>query len=373
MESWGWFLSRWNQAMRRSSARVVGPCEVGEGGGDLGLHEGPFHGLVALLEVDAGGVDPSQDRGVLAEAHLALEALEIGLSRAQGVHVFIHAGNAELRLGPGEPATGEKRGQVGLHPLVIGAVARQQVNHPRAFKIGLGDLLQLLETPEGHLHESGGVIGPDATFGPPAQVVGGAIPVDLPQCQQLAAVGTDPTEGHAEAVGVVTQTSPEDEGVHAETADDLGHLGHMTEGIRVVGDRGFLAELAADPASEQEVANQRLLADELLVGEDIGGTYADAPLLDQTGEPFPGVWPGIQIVLQDDGLPIQCEAGEGGGRLQGVHQFVHRAYQTQPDDLEGYEPLPIPVGVGHYPETDLGRRLGCFDRLSPLAPSSSYE
>src|SRR5436305_37332 len=66
------------------------------------------------------------------------------------------------------------------------------------------------------------------------------------------------------------RSAREEEGAEAEAGGDLRQLGRMAEAVGQVGDAARLdAEAATDAPSEQEVADERLAADEDLVGQDV--------------------------------------------------------------------------------------------------------
>ena len=79
-----------------------------------------------------------------------------------------------------------------------------------------------------------------------------------------------PAEDDADVVELVAHAAREQAGAEAEAREDLRHLRRVPKAVRQVAGAARLdAEAAADTPSEQKVADERLAADEDLVGEDV--------------------------------------------------------------------------------------------------------
>src|SRR5205814_6780377 len=79
-----------------------------------------------------------------------------------------------------------------------------------------------------------------------------------------------PAEYDSDVLQLVAKPAREEEGADSEAGKDLRQLGRVAEAVREVARAARLdAEAAADPATEQEVAHERLSSHEDLVGQDV--------------------------------------------------------------------------------------------------------
>jgi len=53
----------------------------------------------------------------------------------------------------------------------------------------------------------------------------------------------------------------------------------------------------------------------------------------------------VQVIVQDNGLPVQHKGLEVGVGFEDIEQFIDEMDEFQPKLLEGQVPLAIPVGV----------------------------
>ena len=105
------------------------------------------------------------------------------------------------------------------------------------------------------------------------------------------------------------------------------------------------AEPPADAAAEQEVADERLAADEDLVRQDVRRADLEAPGLEQRAQPALVLRPHLDVVLEHDRLPVERERGEGRVALERVEDAVDDRAEPQPERLERQVPLAVPVRV----------------------------
>jgi len=129
----------------------------------------------------------------------------------------------------------------------------------------------------------------------------------------------------------------------------------MTEGIGAIQNWGrFGAERSQRAPSREEVAHQRFAAGNELVGEHEPGTRLQFSLAQRRGELGRALGPDLEIILEDDCLPIQEKAHAVGRRV--VEKLVDERDEPLPKTLGGMIPLAIPVGVGDYVNGEQYRR-----------------
>ncbi len=179
-------------------------------------------------------------------------------------------------------------------------------------------------------------------------------------------VGRAPTEDDAEIVELVAEPPGEEEGPKAELRQELRQLCGMTEGVRrVPRPRRLDAELPADAPAEQQVADERLSADEQLVGEHIPGANLESSGREQRAQALLALGAELEIILQDDRLPVQREGAKRLVALEHLEDPVDHRSEAQAEDLERHVPLAVPVGV-RYDEIRELRDLGhAGDTIAP--------
>ena len=165
-----------------------------------------------------------------------------------------------------------------------------------------------------------------------------------------------PAKQDADVFDLVTQAAREEERADAEAGEDLRQLRRMAEAVGEIARAARLdAETAADPPAEQEVADERLAADQDLVGQDVGRADLEAPGLEQRPQATLVLRPHVDVVLEHDRLPVERERGEGGVAFERVQDTVDDGAEPQPERLEGQVPLPVPVRVRDDEVTKVGR------------------
>jgi hypothetical protein len=171
----------------------------------------------------------------------------------------------------------------------------------------------------------------------------GGVAVGVPQVadQDLGTVGGGPAELHRG----VADPAPDDGGLHAEPAQELGQLGDVPEGIGDVADGHFGPPGAGDAVAQEQVAHQRLRAHQKLVRQDKPGANPEPSLLNEPPQAALQVGADIHHVLQDHRLPVQQEETVGRVPLHEVHQFRHQVDQPEAELLVCPVPLPVPVSV----------------------------
>ena len=155
-----------------------------------------------------------------------------------------------------------------------------------------------------------------------------------------------PAEDDADVVDLVSHAAREEKGADAEPGQDLRQLRRVAEAVgEVAGAARLDPEAPADAAAEQEVADERLAADEDLVGQDVRRADLEAPVVEQRLQASLVLRPHLEVVLEHDRLPVERERRERGVAFERVEDAVDDRAETQPEDLEGEVPLAIPVRV----------------------------
>ena len=96
-----------------------------------------------------------------------------------------------------------------------------------------------------------------------------------------------PAEDDADIVELVPEPAREEEGVEAEPGEDLRQLRRVAEAVGHVARAARLdPEAAADAPAEEKIADERLGADEDLVGQDVRGTDLEPAGGEQRAQPL---------------------------------------------------------------------------------------
>jgi hypothetical protein len=304
----------------------------GQRGERLGAEQPLLGALVGLLQVEARRVDSPQH--VLDPAAQQLTGPRGDLAGLQGRHVLAVLPDREGRAGEATLELLAPGRHFGLDAPVIGAVAEHDLVHPGALQARPKPFEQ---TP----HPRFGVVG----TGDVGEL---AVVVELLEREHRAAVRRDPVERDAEIVHLVAQPAREHEAVDPEAGEDLRQLERVAEAVgQVPRRRGTTSEPLAYGAADQQVADQRLAADQELVGQHVTRTDLDPPGGDQRPQPRLVLGSDREVVLEHDRLPVERERREGGVALERVEHLVDDAAEHQPKVLEGAIPLAVPVGMGH--------------------------
>ncbi len=330
-----------------ASARlaVLHVQQVGPGGQRLGVAgQQVLALLVTLLDPHPRREDAGEDVRALAGAEFALEAREappVGgrvLGQLPAYRLDDHRVVAVGEVGVVEQLVG---GAQDVSEIFLGVKVVEAVGNEDVAGGGQG-----LERPPQAAEE---VAQPLRLGG---QVSGDAVAEGQVQHQDLGAVRGPPQEL---ALGrLAAHTAPEDDGVDAEAAQDSRQMGDVSEGVRGVADHHHRAELCRRADADLEVAHRGLAADKKLVGEHVVGADEQAAGLNQPLDVGAAVRAHLQVVVQDDGLPVQDEVPVLGVPVQQVEELVQHAHQAHPERLEGLVPLAVPMGMGDDDEGALG-------------------
>src|SRR5256714_5409313 len=213
-----------------------------------------------------------------------------------------------------EPA--EDLRQLGLDRQVVGAVRKDDL-------LLAGAAQELAEPLDDRVHALLGVVVP----GEPRKVV--VVREHLAR-DHLRRAGA-PAEDDAEVVDLVAHPAREEKGAEAEAGENLGQLGRVAETVgEVAGAAGLDAEAAADAAAEQEIADERLPADEDLVGQDVRRPDLEAPGLEQRLQASLVLRPHLDVVLEHDRLTVERERGERRVAFERVHNTVYNRSEAKP-------------------------------------------
>src|SRR5256885_6086555 len=140
----------------------------------------------------------------------------------------------------------------------------------------------------------------------------------------------------------------------------------MAEGIRTVQDwRRRRTQSSQHASAQQQIPDQRLAAWYQLVGEDVPGPGLDRPALEEAGQLRGALGTHVQIVLEDDRLPVE-EKALVRPRWVGK-QLIDERNEPLPKTDERLVPLAIPVRVG---DDVGGEHGGREDRKSTRLNSS---
>jgi hypothetical protein len=118
----------------------------------------------------------------------------------------------------------------------------------------------------------------------------------------------------------------------------------MPEGIGTVKHwRAHGAEQLKLMATNEQVPHKRLAAGNQLIGEHVPGACLEPPGSEQAANTIPLRRASLQVILQDDGLPIEEERLPFTGWLR--EQIIDKVDEADPEFLSRSIPLAIPVGV----------------------------
>src|SRR5690348_3285730 len=122
----------------------------------------------------------------------------------------------------------------------------------------------------------------------------------------------------------------------------------MPEAVgEVAGAARLKPETPADTSSEEEIADERLAADEDLVRQHVGRADLETPGREQLVQTSRVLRSHLDVVLEHDRLSVEREGGERGVALEGVEDAVDHRPETQTELLEREIPLAVPVRVRH--------------------------
>ena len=159
------------------------------------------------------------------------------------------------------------------------------------------------------------------------------------------AVGGGPLDGIRVRPAAATEAPPEDDQRKREACRNDRKGGRVAERIRTVEDRlRRRTESSQHASAQQQIPDQRLAAWYQLVGEDVPGPGLDRPALEEASQLRGALGTYVQIVLEDDRLPVEEKAlvrpwwvGE---------QLIDERDEPLPKTDERLVPLAIPVRVG---------------------------
>jgi hypothetical protein len=172
----------------------------------------------------------------------------------------------------------------------------------------------------------------------------------LGQRQHLGPVGRAPAKAGPDPLAFVAEPAPEDEGLEAEAAQDLRQLRRVAEAVRQVAHlRGCRAVAVADRTAVQQVAHERLPADQELIRKHVAWSGLEPAAREQRAEAAFHLRADLEVVLDHDRLAVEREA-KLRPRLERLDHLVHHLRQADPEVLERHVPLTIPVGVRSDPE-----------------------
>jgi len=175
---------------------------------------------------------------------------------------------------------------------------------------------------------------------------GVVVPVGEEDAEDLGAVGRLPDQFGLEPFGLgvvavsglrvrLVDSPAEDGGVDAEALEDLRHLGDVAEGVRDVPDHGRAAEARRHVQAVDEVADGGLAAHEELVGLHVPGSDGELPGGDGDSDLLLVLGADLEVVLEDDGLPVEVEVLEVRAVLEGIEERIQELDEPMRDDVDG--------------------------------------
>jgi hypothetical protein len=134
--------------------------------------------------------------------------------------------------------------------------------------------------------------------------------------------------------------------LHAGEAEELRHLGHVTEHVGEVAHLHGPAELGRPGQPDLEVAHDRLAGDEELVHEHVPRADRDPSGGVEAAYQLRRLRPHGQVVVHHRQLAVEQEVPVRRVVLEGGEEPVEELDEALSEGREGGVPLPIPVGVG---------------------------
>ena len=188
----------------------------------------------------------------------------------------------------------------------------------------------------------------------------------------LAPVWRQPAVLGGKLGDLVAVAAPVDERPEAESREDLGQLGGVTERVRCVGGRRAGSPVRGHPPAFQQVADVGLARRQEGVGLHVPGTDGDAFLPARRGQLVAAIGADGRVVLEDDGLAVELEV-EAGILGDQVEHPVDGVDEPGPERLERPIPLPVPVGVRDQDASHRDRApvLGGLDVVRVVLPRSA--
>ena len=95
----------------------------------------------------------------------------------------------------------------------------------------------------------------------------------------------------------------------------------------------------------QQVPDERLAADQKLVGHHVPRADEDAAIFNRLPQPRLLLRPDLEIVLEDDRLAVEMEVLVAGIGVEQIEQPIDERHEPEPELFVGEVPLAVPVGV----------------------------
>ncbi len=160
----------------------------------------------------------------------------------------------------------------------------------------------------------------------------------------LRAIRRGPAEGVS--IDRLGDAAPDHGSLDPGSAQDLGHLGDVTEHVGEVADRHRSPQRFCPCPSELEVPDDRLARDEEFVHQDLPRPDGQPVLGDEPPDQRLGLRPHLEIVVDGGRLAIEREPHPRIA-VHPLEELVHELDETHPERLERLVPLAVPVRVGN--------------------------
>ena len=180
--------------------------------------------------------------------------------------------------------------------------------------------------------------------------------------QQVAGVRAAPSVEIAILSRITTQAAPQHAKLDAELARETRQHRRVTEGIGRVQHVQPSAQPLRVSGAEQQVSDEGLTGRNQLVGQDVPGTDLEAPGFHQRLDLAVALGSSAQVVLDENGLPIEQEAAKSAVRLEPFQQHVEHCHE--PRVKRGARQIPLAIPVGMWDQMKDVRRHGSSFEMS---------
>ena len=119
----------------------------------------------------------------------------------------------------------------------------------------------------------------------------------------------------------------------------------------------------------QQVADERLAADQKLVRHHVPRADQDAAVLDRLPQPRLLLGPDLEVVLEHDRLAVEMEVLVAGIGVEQIEQPIDERHEPEPELLVGQVPLAVPVRVRDDVDVQHGRQSVRLERQPFTAPA----
>ena len=139
-------------------------------------------------------------------------------------------------------------------------------------------------------------------------------------------------------------TAPQARVGNASLRQNLRHLRNMPEHVGQVADAHGATERLCTMPSHFQITDDGLTRAEKLIEQDLPGPDRQMARDDQCAHPLGVLWPDFEVVLDRRRLSVEREP-EIPVFLCTLDNLVEHPGESEPENLEGFVPLAVPVRV----------------------------